>query len=445
MSDKYAFINCNIIDGNLESEIQKDMVILVNSNLKYGVKEGTIYKIAKKNEIEISSDYKIVNLENKYVMPGLINAHVHLFGSGKPMKVISNEKRQNRVFSFLKTKLGRNMLKKMMKKNVINALNSGVTTMRCVGDLLYTDVEIRNEINKGNYLGPRLIVSGRLISISGGHGGANIALISDSPWEGRKCVRKNVREEVDWIKICVTGGVLDARKVGEAGRLQMTTEEITAICDEAHKVGMMVAAHVESKDGIRIALMGGVDTIEHGSEMDDEILNLFKNNPKSLRGYSALIPTLHATIPLSMLDTDITGISEVAKENSIIVYKGMVRGIQQALEAGIKIGLGTDASVPYVTHYNTWRELDYLVRYAGITPKQAIYHATKSNAEILGIDNETGSLEIGKSADFIVLNENPLENLRSLSKPNMVVARGNIINDLNINKKEQIDDALEQI
>ncbi len=172
--------------------------------------------------------------------------------------------------------------------------------------------------------------------------------------------------------------------------------------------------------------------------MDDEIIDLFKNNPKSLRGYSALIPTLHAAIPMNNLDKGITKINEITKQNSSIVCNGMISGIKQALASGIKIGLGTDASMAYVTHYNTWRELDYLVRYVGITPQQAIYHATKSNAEIIGIDNYTGSLDIGKYADFIVLDENPLQNIKTLSKPCIVVARGNVIDKPKIKKLKKL-------
>ncbi|ACA54989.1 amidohydrolase family protein [Clostridium botulinum] len=438
MNNNCAFINCNVINGNINSEIQNNMVILVNNT-------GTIYKIGKKTEIDIPSNYKIIDIDNKFVMPGLINAHVHLFSSGKPMKAASNDNLQKLLFKFFDTRLGKALLKNSMKNNVITALNSGVTTLRCVGDVLYKDVEIRNEINNCSYLGPNLIVSGYMISVTGGHGAPHVSIISDSPWEGRKCVRKNVKEKVDFIKICITGGVTDARMVGEAGRLQMTEEEVSAICDEAHKIGLLVAAHVESKEGLRIALKGGVDTIEHGSEMDDEIIDLFKNNPKSLRGYSALIPTLHAAIPMNNLEKSITKINEITKQNSSIVCNGMISGIKQALASGIKIGLGTDASMAYVTHYNTWRELDYLVRYVGITPQQAIYHATKSNAEIIGIDNYTGSLDIGKYADFIVLDENPLQNIKTLSKPCIVVTRGNVINKPKIKKLKKIDDLLEFI
>jgi imidazolonepropionase-like amidohydrolase len=378
-------------------------------------------------------------------MPGLINAHVHLFSSGKTLKGAASEKQQKFLAKLLKLNITSRMLKKTMKNNALNALNSGVTTLRCVGDFLYKDVEIRDEINDKQYLGPNMMVSGHMISVTGGHGSPNLSMVSDSPWEGRKCVRENVRHGVDLIKIAVTGGVTDARRVGEAGRLQMTEEEVSAICDEAHKVGLLVAAHVESKEGVLVALRGGVDTIEHGSEMNEEIISLFKNNPKSLRGYSALIPTFHAAIPMAKLDANSIHIGEVTRQNSLIVYDGMIVGLKQAIANQIKIGLGTDASMPYVTHYNTWRELDYLVRYVGLMPTQAIYYATYSNAEIIGVNGFTGSIETGKYADMLVLEDNPTQHINALSKPFMVVKKGNIIKNPNINKLQEVDNLLEQI
>ncbi|MDP4143559.1 MAG: amidohydrolase family protein [Bacillota bacterium] len=445
MSNNYAFINCNLIDGNLNSNAKNDMIMLIENTNNNGVNKGSISKIGRKNEVKIPDNFTIIDINHKYIMPGLINAHVHLFSNGSPWKANNTDKSRISIIEKLKNRRKKNSALLSKRDNVLNALNSGVTTVRCLGDQQYDDITLRNEIDNNKYLGPRLIGSGAAICVTGGHGASIISIISDSPWEGRKCVRQNVTLGVDFIKICITGGIVDARKVGDAGRLEMTLEEVTAVCEEAHKIGLMVAAHVESTEGVRIALLGGVDTIEHGSEMDEEMIELFKNNPKTLRGYSSLISTLYAVIPMHSLDTALTNVSEISRKNASIVYNKMLRGVKQAINAGVKVGIGTDASLPYVTHYNTWRELDYLVKCADITHKQAIYLATKSNAEILGIDNETGSLTVGKSADFIVLDENPLENLRTLSNPNMVVCRGNIINNPKINKIENVDEILDQI
>ncbi|WCM63840.1 amidohydrolase family protein [Paenibacillus polymyxa] len=238
-------------------------------------------------------------------------------------------------------------------------------------------------------------MSGYFLSVTGGHGAPYLALIGDSPWEARRNVRINVKNGVDLIKICVTGGVTDATMIGEAGRLQMTEEEVAAICEEAHKIGMRVAAHVESTEGVRIALKGGVDTIEHGAEMDEEIISLYKNNPRALNGYTALIPTMQAAYPTAKLDTSLTKVNETVKENSRLVYDSMLKGLRQVVEHHIKIGVGTDAAMSYVTHYDIWRELDHFMRQTKLSASQVIERVTKSNAEILGIDHLTGSIDIG--------------------------------------------------
>lgn len=217
------------------------------------------------------------------------------------------------------------MLKKRMKRNALNALHSGVTTMRSVGEFFYTDVQLRDEIKANQFVGPNLLVSGYFLSVTGGHGAPYLALVGDSPRSEKEC--KNQRKNgVDLIKICVTGGVTDAKVVGEAGRLQMTEEEVAAICEEAHKIGIRVAAHVESTEGVRIALKGGVDTIEHGAEMDEEIISLYQNNPRALKGYTALIPTLQAAYPSAKLDLSLTKVNETVKENSRLVYDSMLKG-----------------------------------------------------------------------------------------------------------------------
>ncbi|WP_084174751.1 DUF554 family protein [Paenibacillus xylanexedens] len=407
MNTAYALKNVNLIHGDLNRNLQKNMTILVNE-------QGLIQDIGKDNKLVIPSHYTTIDLSGKYVMPGLINAHVHLFADGKPFSLSVSEGLLQFAYDWiLNTKFGRNVLKKRMKRNALTALHAGVTTMRSMGEFFYTDVQLRDEINNGEFVGPNLLVSGFFLSVTGGHGAPFLALVGDSPWEARKNVRLNVKHGVDLIKICVTGGVTDAKMVGEAGRLQMTVEEVAAICDEAHKIGLRVAAHVESTEGVRVALQGGVDTIEHGSEMDDEIIRLYKNNPNTLNGYTALIPTLQAAYPSASLDTSVTKVSATVKENSKLVYDSMLKGVKQAIENDITIGIGTDAAMPYVTHYDMWREMDHYMRQANLNNKQVIDMVTRTNAKILGVEDVTGTVDIGKHADLIIMEQNPLEHSMS--------------------------------
>lgn len=435
----YALKNCHLIHGDLNRNLEKNMTVLVNE-------QGLIQGIGKSSELAIPNHYEVIDLSGKYVMPGLINAHVHLFADGKPFSLsVSEGMLQFAYDRILNTKFGKNVLKKRMKRNALTALHAGVTTMRSVGEFFYTDVKLRDEINNGDFVGPNLLVSGFFLSVTGGHGAPFLALVGDSPWEARKNVRINVKNGVDLIKICVTGGVTDAKMVGEAGRLQMTVEEVAAICDEAHKIGLRVAAHVESTEGVRVALKGGVDTIEHGSEMDDEIISLFKNNPNALNGYTALIPTFLAAYPSALLDTSVTNVSATVKENSRLVYTSMLKGAQQAIENGITIGLGTDAAMSYVTHYDMWREMDYYIKQTNLNNKQLIDMVTRTNAKILGIEDVTGTVDIGKQADLIVLDQSPLENIEALSDVRMVMVKGNLIQTPSVTRIQQVDDVLNSV
>lgn len=435
----YALKNCHLIHGDLNRDLEKNMTVLVNE-------QGLIQGIGKSSELAIPSHYEVIDLSGKYVMPGLINAHVHLFADGKPFSLsVSEGMLQFAYDRILNTKFGKNILKKRMKRNALTALHAGVTTMRSVGEFFYTDVKLRDEINNGEFVGPNLLVSGFFLSVTGGHGAPFLALVGDSPWEARRNVRINVKNGVDLIKICVTGGVTDAKMVGEAGRLQMTVEEVTAICEEAHKIGLRVAAHVESTEGVRVALKGGVDTIEHGSEMDDEIISLFKNNPNALNGYTALIPTFLAAYPSALLDTSVTKVSATVKENARLVYTSMLKGAKQAIDNGITIGLGTDAAMSYVTHYDMWREMDYYIKQTKLSNKHLIDMVTRTNAKILGIEDVTGTVDIGKQADLIVLDQSPLENIEALSDVRMVMVKGNLIQSPSVTRIQQVDDVLNSV
>jgi imidazolonepropionase-like amidohydrolase len=433
----FALTNANVITGDADGTVLSATTVVVGA-------AGTIEQVAPSAEVPVPIGYRRIDVAGEYVLPGLINAHAHLFADGKPLpSVFTNESMEGLVAAAFHSPLGKLLVKRRAKSNILTQLYSGVTTLRSVGDSAYEVVAVRDEIDGGRYVGPRVLASGPLLAVSGGHGTPGIALVSDSPWQARRNVRVNLRHGVDVIKIAATGGVTDARAVGEAGRPQMTEEEMAAICDEAHKAGKIVAAHAESDKGVKDALRAGVDTIEHGSEMDAEMIELFKDNPRSLHGFSALVPTLMAALPLVKLDQSITGASGIVRENARIILDRLIRAIHDAAENDIPIGMGTDSALTYVTHYNTWREMDYVVRYGGLTPARALQAATRTNARILGLEGITGSVEPGQAADLVVLRANPLDKFRSFTDPRMVIARGAIIDNPAVERFEQIDAQLD--
>ena len=422
-----AFTHLNLFNGKIDSKLQKDVTILVEVKPCGKLGTGKITQIGTKSEVQIPSNYRVTDLSGKYVIPGLINAHCHLFGDGRPRALISAPEIILMLFvKIMNSPLGRRYMKSSMRKNAQVALNAGVTTLRTVGDFNYYDIQIRDEIEAGKTLGPRLLVSGKGICVTGGHGWF-VSYVSDSPWEARRAVRKILRHGADLVKILSTGGVMDAKRLGEAGRPQMTVEEISAACDEAHRAGYMVATHCESTFGIREALLGGVDSVEHGAPIPDDLIPLFKDNPKALKGYTTLISTISAGMDLCELGMDVLKIPEVVQQNAELIRDGMITGLKTAIEHDIPVGMGTDASVPFVPHYEFWRELVYYQHFTGISNQRAINIATEQNAILLGIDETIGTLEAGKSADFLVLDENPLDDLMALENLRHVVMRGNLI------------------
>jgi imidazolonepropionase-like amidohydrolase len=438
-----ALVNCHIIDGSKNNPVIEDGVILIKNIVGEHEKTGRIEAVGRAGELSIPTGYEMIDLKGQYILPGFINAHCHLFNSGAPSKLTplmsEHEHLFARMFGLLNNPPGKRLMLGRMQANARNALHSGVTTLRTLGDFEYQDVRLRKMIDRGEVVGPRLVVAGKLLSSSGGHGGF-IAFTVDSPTEIKRAIRQNLREEVNWIKITSTGGVMDARRVGEAGQPQMTVEEIETACDIAHHAGVMVATHCESTKGMEEALRGGVDTIEHGAEITDEMVALFKNNPKAFRGYTVFTPTIAAPMGLAVLPTSVTQISPMSFENSIIVGRRMIKGLRRALKEGIPVAVGTDASVPYVAHYEFWKEVKYYVHYTGMTPQEAIHMATANNAQVLGIDDETGSIEAGKSADLQVMPGNPLEDMDMLGQVSMVVMRGLLIDKPQVKRLKQLDE-----
>ncbi|MBS1907805.1 MAG: amidohydrolase family protein, partial [Actinobacteria bacterium] len=433
MIPAFAIVGAAIVTGDRAGTVLADQTVLVD-------RAGIITAVGPRAEVAVPAGHRRIAASGRHLTPGLINAHAHLFADGTPLPAfMTSPAMEQAVAWFMHGPLGRPLLDGRTRKNVLTQLNSGVTTIRSVGDARYEVVRARDAIEAGKYLGPRLFPSGPLLAVSGGHGAPQIALISDSPWEGRKNVRLNLRKGATAIKIAATGGVTDARAIGEAGRPQMTEAEMTAICEEAHNAGIVVAAHAQSAEGIAACLRAGVDTIEHGAGMTDEIVALFKDNPRSLRGHSTLIPTLQACLPLVKLDRTVTGVNEIVKANAEMILDEMLTGIADALANDIEIGMGTDSALTYVTHYNTWRELDFLTRHGGMTPAHALHAATQVNAGVLGISASTGSIEVGKAADLVLLDANPLDGFRAFDAPVLVAARGHLIENPTVTRFAQID------
>lgn len=236
----------------------------------------------------------------------------------------------------------------------------------------------------------------------------------------------------------ITGGVLDAKCKGEPGELKMSPALVKAACDQAHALGLPVAAHVESPQGVRVALEGGVDTIEHGAAPDEEILHLFKERK------ACHIATISPALPYALFGRSVTGASETEQYNGKLVMDGIIDCAKACLARGIPVGLGTDTGCPYITHYDMWREVYYFHKFCGVTNAFVLHTATLGNARLVGLGAETGSTEPGKCADLIVTRANPLEDLKALRHIDLVMGRGNLIRAPKVKKIEKAERELDK-
>jgi imidazolonepropionase-like amidohydrolase len=424
-----ALVGATVISGRLDAAPIEDAVVLVDD-------EGRISAVGARAEVPVPSGTRVIDLAGRYLMPGLVNAHAHLLMTGrKPDEkleqsslrtVMASDLLVELMTAFLRSYPGRQIVMALMEKNAQIALRAGVTTLRGLGDPNFVDVALRDRIARGEFLGPRLLVSGPLLCTTGGHA-HQIALVFDGPDEARRAVRTAMRKGVDVIKIASTGGVTDSRRIGEAGELQMTPEEIAAVTDEAHRKNVLVAAHAESAQGVKEALRAGVDSIEHGAELDAESLRLFNNNPKSLRGYTTLHPTLAVVGPEMELTDEIRADPDryVFYMNGQEIKRRMLIGYKQAVDGGVKVAVGTDAGITH--HSSVWTEMRFFVEIGGLTNAEALHLGTLGTAESIGVDAITGSVEAGKFADFVIVDANPLDDLSTLANPRLVVAAGVVV------------------
>ena len=423
---KYAFTNGVILDGSEAMEPKKGLVVLTDGEVISSiVPAGTDL-----------SGCEVIDLAGQYLMPGLVNMHVHLPASGKPQKKPKDSVKT--VKTMTSNALMRFVLQKMCESFARTELLSGVTTMRTVGGIDNYDTIIRDRINAGEIPGPRILAANMAVSVPGGHMAGSLSYIAHSAEEAKEFVGRIAADKPDLIKLMITGGVLDAKVKGEPGVLKMPPETVKAACDEAHRLGLKVAAHVESPEGVRVALENGVDSIEHGAKPDEKIISLFKE-----RG-AFLITTLSPALPYALFDRSVSHATEMEQFNGTVVFDGIRDCSKACLANGIPVGLGTDTGCPYITHYDMWRELNYFVKYCGVSKAFALYTATKRNAQLAGIGDKTGSVEAGKCADLLVTKENPLENLETLRNPGMVVARGKLYRSPKVKKMAETERELDK-
>ena len=423
---KYAYINGKILSGDKDMQVKQGLVIVTE-----GEKITDIVK-----EVPKSPDMKVVDLEGRYIMPGLINMHVHLAGNGKPQK--KQRDNEKLVKTLMGTALSRAVAYKVVADFARTELLSGVTTIRTVGGLGDFDTRLRDEIAAGKRVGPRILAANEGISVPGGHMAGSVAVAAHSIDEALKQLEHAENEKVDLVKLMITGGVLDAKEKGVPGELKMKPEMVKAVCDRAHAAGYKVAAHVESPEGVKVALANGVDSIEHGAKPDDEMIRLFKERN------AFLCTTISPAVPYALFDRSLTNATEVEQYNGNIVFDGIVECAKAALANDIPVVLGNDVGCPWITQYDFWRELCYFHKYTGVSNAFALYTATKRSAELAGIGDITGSIEKGKCADMIVTKDNPLDRLEALRHVDMVIARGRVIDSPKIKVNSLVERELDK-
>jgi len=397
-------IHCgNLIDGKA-NDVQAQMTVVVENNLITRVEKGFT---------KPGSSDKLIDLSKKTVMPGLIDLHVHLEGETNKDQALQRFTLNKADVAFRSTVFAK------------KTLMAGFTTVRDLGGS-GVNISLRNAINQKLVVGPRIFTSGKSIGTTGGHAdptnGYREDLMGDpgpkegvinSPEDARQAVRQRYKDGSDLIKITATGGVLSIAKDGSGP--QFTDEELKAIVETARDYGMHTAAHAHGSEGMKRAVLAGITTIEHGTKMTEEVMDLMKQKG------TYYVPTITAG----------KFVADKAKEpgyyHPLVVPKALEIGPQiqatfgNAYKRGVKIAFGTDAGV--FPHGENGKEFGYMVE-AGMPAMEAIKSATVVAAEVVGMSDKIGTIEAGKLADIVATDENPLRNIKTMEKVSFVMKDG---------------------
>jgi imidazolonepropionase-like amidohydrolase len=381
------------------------------SNQAVVIRGDRIERVGAWDEVPVPHGARVIDLSRATILPGLIDMHVHLTSD-------------HRFHGYRQLSLS---VPRKTIHGVVNArktIDAGFTTVRNVGGDGYADVALRDAINDGEIAGPRMVVSGPALGMTGGHCDSNLLPaeygyraegVADGPWAVRSKVREVIKYGADVIKFCATGGVLSK---GTAIRArQYTREEMEALVDEAHTLGRKVAAHAHSADGIKTAIRAGVDSVEHASLIDEEGIRLARDEGTVL--------VMDVYVDTYILESGgETGMLQESLEKEREVGQAQRDNFRRAHEAGVRMAFGTDAAV--YPHGDNAKQFAYMVQF-GMTPLEAIQAATVNAAELLGWADDVGSIEPGRYADFIAVEGDPLSDVALLERIGFVAKGGEVI------------------
>jgi imidazolonepropionase-like amidohydrolase len=402
-----TYLYCGKLIDTKSGKVLTNKTIVVSGNKIVSIQNGFI---STKR-----ADDVIIDLKDKTVMPGLIDMHVHIEGEFNPKRYIERFTANDADVAFESLRLAK------------VTLMAGFTTVRDLGGT-GVNISLRNAINKGKVVGPRIFTAGKAIGTTGGHAdptnGMRNALMGDpGPKEGvvnsvddaKKAVRQRYKNGADCIKITATGGVLSVAKNGQ--NPQFTLEEIKAICDTAKDYDMIVAAHAHGDEGMRRAVLGGVTTIEHGTLMSEETMELM------IEHGTYYVPTIIAGKEV-VKKAKIKGyFPEIIVPKALEIGPKIQKTFAKAYKKGVKIAFGTDAGV--FDHGKNGGEFKYMVE-AGMPAIEAIQSATITNAEVLKVEQKLGQIKAGFIADIIATDGDPTENIETMTHVSFVMKEGKV-------------------
>jgi imidazolonepropionase-like amidohydrolase len=350
------------------------------------------------SDLGARQDAQSVDLGGRMLLPGLIDCHVHIAFNGDPDEVARIPTMPAPVLAW------------QASENARRTLEAGITAVRDLGSRDQISILLRDEVNAGRLPGPRMRAVGSLICMTGGHGWF-IGRQADGADDVRKAVREQLRAGADCIKFTATGGVMTPRV--DPRSASFTEEELRAGIEEAHKAFVPAAAHAQGAAGIKNAVRAGIDSIEHGIYLDDEAIELMRE-----RG-TFLVATLAA--PENIFKHGLAaGIPAYAVEKSNQAREAHRESFKNALRAGIRIAMGTDAGTPFNRHGANAEEVGLMVE-CGMSPSDALVASTRTAAELLGLLDDCGTIEPGKHADLIVVDGDPLTDIRVVTRPEAVL------------------------